>query len=281
MNFNIKGLELEFINIAIEQRSDELIYKLTKKIAEIFANPPFNNYLVNSKDSSIKLSPKDVFNTHQYLTYDELMSYTPTKDFYFLDKLEVSVEIWKKKLRIKDSDLTLIRCIHTKEIYGGLFSYQGTIETVFKKYEEWENPILYSGIDDKTQYRSYSNFISSLSHTFNRQIQNDTKIFVPNLLFLAPTIRSSFRISAALISEFITHLPNDDMPVIIDCYQGSIAHKLFNSFETRKFNYPFDIHDSQRQFIAIDSVQAIKKRNLIPNHILSDLQYNLKNNDTH
>ena len=256
----INNRKLDIQDISVENRDDKLILDLVKKVFEIFANKPHNLYLVNDSDLIRYISPQKIFITDEYVHYDRLMSFTPTNGNHFCINIGVTFEIFREKLKLDDSVLTLVRCAETNEICAGFFSYQSTMQKVFKHFEEWENPLLFAGIKKQELYRIYDQFKAEVSLLLNCKINDDTPIYIPNLLFADPSVRNSFKLSAAFACRLKNHIPENDMICIVECNKGSLAYKLFNDLETEKIAYSFDPYNDDYTLIVLKNILSIKKR---------------------
>jgi hypothetical protein len=258
MSIVANGKEVLIENIPIEQRDDKLIMQFSKKVAETFANAPYNQYMVHESDLSRYISPEEIFGTKDYIPYDQLFSNHQGNGYFYADNPEVAFKIWKEKLLLKDSVLILVRTSDSDEIQGGIFTYKSTLENAFKRYEEWENPLLYAGIQNEEIYRNYEELILALNDDFDINIKVSNILMVWNLIFLTPIFRNSIKVLIPLVAKLLVHLPDENIPLIGETMDDIAANKLFNYAKPEKVNYSFNSIDVQHHLIFVKNVQLGK-----------------------
>lgn len=254
MSIVANGTEVKIENIPIEQRDDKLIMQFSRKVAETFANAPYNQYMVHESNLSRYISPEEIFGTKEYIPYDQLYSNHLGDGYFYADNPEVAFKIWKEKLLLKDSVLILVRTSDSDEIQGGIFTYKSTLEKAFKCYEEWENPLLYAGMKDKKIYRCYEELNKVIDKDFNINNRIYDVLFIWNLIFLSPDYRDSLKVLIPLIEIFLKYLPDEDIPLIGETMDDIAANKLFNYVNPEKINYLFDSIDAQHHLIICKNV---------------------------
>lgn len=247
--------------ISHELIDDRLILCLAKKIFEIFANAPYNMYMVNDCDLRKIISPQEFFSTEDYVRYDRLMSHTPAGGNRFCENIDITFELLKEKIKRKNSMLSLLRCSETDEIYTALLTYESTVERVFKHLEEWENPFLFSGIHQPAIFRNYDRFIAEISQFLGFQVEDNTPVFVPSIMVSDPSIRNTFRISVAINNRMKNyHIPEKDILSIVECNTESLAYRLYNSLGTGVLNYPIDPLCKDNKLVVLENIQVMKER---------------------
>jgi hypothetical protein len=228
MSIVANGKEVLIENIPIDKRDDKLIMQFSKKVAETFANAPYNQYMVHESDLSRYISPEEIFGTKDYIPYDQLFSNHQGNGYFYADNPEVAFKIWKEKLLLKDSVLILVRTSNSDEIQGGIFTYKSTLENAFKRYEEWENPLLYAGIQNEEIYRDYEEFEELIQKEIPNYDLYNQNILILNCIFLSPNFRNNHSILFKLCFDHKAIMPdNDNTPFLMELIENDPAFKLY------------------------------------------------------
>ncbi len=177
-------------NVPLEERTPELISEISKDYRYVFAQnvkrekpnrPPVDTsyglYLIDRDNPEKIWSAQDVFQLNENIpsekiniNVDGLINDTKNKiDPVLKEKLkkgeavfyydpEKTYQIFIDQLKNNpDSYLTILKDKNTGDIQGVTFAYEASLKEIFEK-EEWENPLLFAGIEDPRKYRKYEEF---------------------------------------------------------------------------------------------------------------------------
>jgi hypothetical protein len=237
MSIIVNGIEIEIKSIPVEERDDKLIGIFSKKVAEIFANAQYGQYVFHESRPDECISPKEIFGTKEYIPYEKLYGKHRNDGYIYCDNPDVSFGIWKEKLKLKDSVLLLVLPVGGDDILGGSFSYKATLEKAFKCYEEWENPLLYSGIKNENIYRDYDAF-KKLVQSELPDLDLEEELIVMNCFFLCEEVRNSHSVLFKLNFGHISAIRNDEkIPLLMELIEGDPAYKLYFPLGFQKRRY--------------------------------------------
>lgn len=245
MIFPIRDFEVSIEQIPVNQRNKKLISDFVRKQTEIFANSPYNQYLMHKSDLNCYISPEEIFGTKDYLSFEQLYSHQHNDEYIFCDNLHIAERINAEKLAIPDSTFVLIQRTDTGEIMGGAFTYRCKLEKAYKDYEEWENPLLFSGMNLKPATRDFELF----RNVFQNELQDfdidNHDVLVMSSIFLTPSLRNYYSLIFQLLFCVIKHMPNEKIPLVLEMIENSTISRVFGPLNLIKIDFMLD-HDSKK-----------------------------------
>lgn len=264
MIFKAHDLEVIIEQIPVKQRSEKLVCDFVRKQTEIFANPPYNQYLMHKSDLNRYISPEEIFGTTEYLSFEQLYSHQHSDEYIYCDNHNIAEIINAEKLAIPDSTFVLIQHTETREIMGGAFTYKSRLEKAYKDYEEWENPLLFSGMNLKLPSRDFELFRSVFQNELPYFDLDNQEVFVLSSIFLAPSLRNCYSLIFQLISCVIKHMPDENLPLVLEMIENSTICRVFGPLNLKKIDFVLD-HDSKK-YLYYHSDFTKCKRNFISSY---------------
>lgn len=240
MTIPIRDFEVTIEFIPVEQRDENLIREFVKKQTEIFANAPYNQYVMHESDLNRFVSPKELLGTEMYLSFDQLYSHQHEAGYIYCDNLQKAMEINSEKFLLPESTLVIIRSNLTNEILGGVFTYKARLEKAFRNYEEWENPLLYSGINMESNVHDYDKFRTLLQQEIPDYKFENRDVLVLNSIFLAPELRNYYSLIFQLNFCAIEHMPDENIPIILEMIENSTINRMYSPLELKKIDFALD-----------------------------------------
>lgn len=253
--------EVTIEQIPVKQRSEKLIYDFVRKQTEIFANSPYNQYLMHKSDLNRYISPEEIFGTKDYLSFEQLYSHQHADEYIFCDNLNIAERINAEKLAIPDSTFVLIQRTDTREIMGGAFTYRCRIEKAYKDYEEWENPLLFSGMNLKPASRNFELFKSAFQNELPNFDVDNQEVLVLSSIFLTPLLRNFYSLIFQLLFCVIKHMPDENIPLVLEMIENSTICRVFGPLNLIKIDFMLD-HDSKK-YLYYHSDFAKCRRNFV------------------
>lgn len=189
---------------------DNLIQQVSQAFCEVFAREYGQFLCYPSKGKPISVI--EAFGEKgENMNFEQLYSlFSPAKEYplnpednepaIFWHSQDVVRDIIREKLS-QDGYLTTI--FHDEKLAGVNFGYVNTLRNIFEKYEEWKNPILYSGIEHPPILRDFDTFLKSLNEVVH--ITADQELFCWNCTFLMPKFRGA-NYYLLLMRSFFSHV---------------------------------------------------------------------------
>ena len=207
---------------------------ITDIFKETFANPPYGQFLVYPSVGK-PISAQAVFGEDKkYIASKELDSFD-LKDFpkhpetgeavtYWMNP-EIVYENLRRKFR-ENLHIALFRNNQTQSIAGVNYGYFATVAEAFA-LEEWNNPLLYSGINNPDLNRDFGKSMETLQKLFRgwMEIREDTRVFVLSCTLLLPEARGGdnvMQFTKAMMNSIPAELRNTRM--LHELMTGSYAH---------------------------------------------------------
>jgi hypothetical protein len=240
MTIPIRDFEVTIEFIPVEQRDENLIREFVKKQTEIFANAPYNQYVMHESNLNRFVSTKELLGTEMYQSFDQLYSHKHEAGYIYCDDLQTAIEINSEKFSIPQSTLVIIRKTLTNEILGGIFTYKARLEKAFRNYEEWENPLLYSGINIESKVNDYDQFKTLLQQELPDYNFENHDVMILNSVFLSPELRNYYSLIFQLNLYSLEHMPEEHIPVILEMIENSTINKMFVPLELKKIDFALD-----------------------------------------
>lgn len=233
--------------VPVQKRKESLLREFSEKFREVFANPPYNQFLLNKKTKQ-GYSPQEVFGTDDYVEIDQLNSFdTRGSDCVFWLDPEKTFQILLSKLKKRDSFLTIIKDSKNNEILGGTLAYLGELNDIFHLYEEWNDPYLYSSLPLDSDESSIKKFTKAVEDSLDKfennviKLTEKTKFMVWNCVFLSPFVRGRGAFYDVM-GNLAQNLPQkfDTVPLIAEVIKNTKAEKLFKPAKFVETSYELE-----------------------------------------
>lgn len=173
---------------------------------------------------------------------NELRNHTTGEVPVFWHNPDVTEEILRKKLCKENGYASFLMSKENDKLLGAIFARVCTVKEEFES-EEWENPFLYSGIEDNSTFRKLDEMLSILNKEVEKheelsgylqetggRFSEDTKVFGWNNMYVHPSIRKSGQLLQMTKSFFdmVGDLKNQIL-ILGETMYNSHAYNIFRN----------------------------------------------------
>ncbi len=240
---NNEGKKFSVETLTSSELNEQILNEFVDFYKFIFSNTFGGQYLVYPSIGK-PISPQEVFGTEpkEFVPLEKLYNYDPStypkhhetqEEAVFWHDPEETKKIFLEKAK-KDAHFALIRNLENNDIAGIMFGHKCTIKDLFKT-EEWENPILYSGVEMPENMRNFDNFLEKLNKKLQEngyeQLKEDSHVYGWNCIATHPDVRG-LEYLMRLTTEFFNTIPQemiDELLIVGETQFESRAHFLFTS----------------------------------------------------
>ncbi len=173
---------------------------------------------------------------------DELRSPLTGEVPMFWHHPQVTEKILYKKLCESDGYASFLMSKENDQLLGAIFARVCSVKEEFES-EEWQNPFLYSGLEDKSKFRKLDDLLDVLNVALeenpqlksylkdtNEEFTGETKVFGWNNMYIHPSIRKSGQMlqMTKAFFDMVGDLKNEIL-ILGETMYGSHAYGIFTN----------------------------------------------------
>lgn len=236
-----KKFTIETVNS--EELDEEKLTEMIDFFRFIFNNTFAGQYLVYPSVGQ-PISTQEVFGTQpdEFVSLEKLDSFDPKtypkhpetgESAVFWHDPKVTIEKFAEKSK-QNAHYAVFRNLETGEIAGIMFGHKCSIKDLFAS-EEWENPLLYSGVEIPENMRSFEEFLIKLNKNLKKkgleELNAESEVYGWNCIATHPDVRGLEHLTK-LTKTFFEMIPQemkDELLIVGETKYATRAHALFKT----------------------------------------------------